>query len=204
MSENLEYDYSSAELNHSHAVLLAPVISEIKRLKPAKIFDLGCGNGSTAIQLSEFTNVVGIDLSESGIRNANRAYPHLDLRVRSVYDDLAADYGTFPVVVSLEVVEHLYDPRKYVRRLFDLIDPGGVAIISTPYHGYIKNLVLAATGKMDNHFTALWDGGHIKFWSIRTLTQLLEEAGFEAPAFKRVGRVPQIAKSMIAVARKPS
>ncbi|MFN3682011.1 MAG: hypothetical protein ACK4VP_08235, partial [Nitrospira sp.] len=77
---------------------------------------------------------------------------------------------------------------------------GGVAIVSTPYHGYWKNLALALSGKMDAHFTALWDHGHIKFWSIRTLRQLLQEAGFSEIRFLRVGRIPPLAKSMIAVA----
>lgn len=76
-------------------------------------------------------------------------------------------------------------------------------MISTPYHGYWKNLALALAGKMDDHFTALWDHGHIKFWSVRTLDALLEEAGFVDVCFERVGRVPALAKSMVAVARKP-
>ncbi len=75
-------------------------------------------------------------------------------------------------------------------------------MISTPYHSYLKNLVLAVTGMMDAHFTVLWDHGHIKFWSMPTLTKLLKEAGFNAVRFERVGRVPILAKSMIAVATR--
>ena len=78
-----------------------------------------------------------------------------------------------------------------------------MAIISTPYHGYWKNLALALSGRMDAHFTALWDHGHIKFWSRRTLGDLLREAGFVDIRFWRVGRVPALAKSMIVMARKP-
>lgn len=80
---------------------------------------------------------------------------------------------------------------------------GGTAIVSTPYHGYWKNLALAVTGRMDAHFTALWDHGHIKFWSIATLGELLREAGFVDIRFERVGRVPPLAKAMIAIAQKP-
>jgi len=58
---------------------------------------------------------------------------------------------------------------------------------------------LALTGKMDKHFTVLWDHGHIKFWSMATLSELLREAGFQQIRFLRVGRVPVLAKSMIAV-----
>lgn len=75
--------------------------------------------------------------------------------------------------------------------------------MSTPYHGYLKNLALALTGKMDRHFTALWDHGHIKFWSIPTLTTLMVDAGSETIRFRRVGRIPALAKSMIAIAQKP-
>lgn len=61
---------------------------------------------------------------------------------------------------------------------------------------------MALAGKMDNHFTALWDNGHIKFWSMKTLSTLLEEAGFTNIRFHRVGRIPALAKSMIATANK--
>jgi 2-polyprenyl-6-hydroxyphenyl methylase/3-demethylubiquinone-9 3-methyltransferase len=84
-----------------------------------------------------------------------------------------------------------------------LLEPGGVAIISTPYHGYLKNLAIALMGEMDRHYTALWDHGHIKFWSTRTLGQLLTEVGFKKIEFIRVGRIPALAKSMIAIAPKP-
>jgi len=57
----------------------------------------------------------------------------------------------------------VYAPRDYAKTLFDLVAPGGIALVSRPYRGYAKNLVMALTGKFDAHFTALWDHGHIKF-----------------------------------------
>ena len=137
-----------------------------------------------------------------GIAQTKAAYPELKLDVGSAYDDHAAQYGRFPVVISLEVVEHIYAPRDYARTLFDLLEPGGTAILSMPYHGYLTNLAMAVTGKMDAHFTALWDHGHIKFWSRITLGKLLVQAGFRAPRYQRVGRIPVLAKSIIAIARK--
>ena len=169
-----------------------------------RIFDLGCGNGSVAQALTLLGHeVVGVDPSEMGIQQARTHYPNLRLELGSAYDDLAAKYGTFPCVISLEVVEHVYSPRLYAATLFSLVEKGGVAIISTPYHGYWKNLVMALFGRMDHHFTVLWDHGHIKFWSFKTLKTLLEEAGFRDIRFKRVGRIPLFAKSMIAIAKKP-
>ena len=164
---------------------------------------MGCGNGSVANALHQRGfEVHGIDYSESGIRVAREHFPHLKLDVGSAYDDLVGKYGKFNYVLSLEAVEHLYFPRLFAKAAYDLLEDGGTAIFSTPYHGYWKNLALALSGKMDAHFTELWDGGHIKFWSINTMTALLEEAGFENMRFFRVGRIPALAKSMIVVAHK--
>lgn len=142
-------------------------------------------------------------MSAEGIKQANLAFPNLRLELGSAYDDLSSKFGSIPVVISLEVVEHVYAPRQFAATLFSLVAPGGIAIISTPYHGYLKNLAMAISGKLDKHFTALWDNGHIKFWSMRTLTVLLKEAGFVDIRFHRVGRIPALAKSMIAVASRP-
>ncbi len=203
------YQWNNAEHSHAHGFLLPAVMDELQALKSKcasnlRLFELGCGNGSMANAISkQGWAVSGVDPSEQGIAQANARYPALNLRQGSAYDDLASMYGRFPVVTSLEVVEHVYAPRHYAATLFSLLEPGGTAIISTPYHGYWKNLAMAITGKLDAHFTALWDHGHIKFWSMKTLTVLLSEAGFTDIRFRRVGRIPPLAKSMIAIARKP-
>jgi 2-polyprenyl-3-methyl-5-hydroxy-6-metoxy-1,4-benzoquinol methylase len=202
-SKHFDYQYNAAGINHSHAYLLPVVDAIINECRPQRVFDLGCGNGSVANHLSNRCEVVGIDASLSAVTIANETYPELRIELNSAYEDLASKYGTFDMVISLEVVEHLYDPRAFARNLYGVLRPGGTAVISTPYHGYLKNVVLALTGKMDDHFSALWDGGHIKFWSIKTLTQILREVGLEELRFYRVGRVPPLARSMIAVARKP-
>tara|TARA_R100000687_G_scaffold17292_1_gene13652 strand:- start:1789 stop:2436 length:648 start_codon:yes stop_codon:yes gene_type:complete len=204
------YRYSDATHSCAHSYLMPAVNAELLNVKErfkgrdARLFDLGCGNGSVAASITKLGwEVTGVDPSSEGISAAGKMYPELLLKEGSAYDDLVSVYGRFPVVVSLEVVEHVYAPREYARTLFDLVEPGGTAIISTPYHGYFKNLALAISGKMDRHFTALWDHGHIKFWSTPTLTALLEEAGFVEIRFARVGRIPPLAKSMIAIAHKP-
>jgi 2-polyprenyl-6-hydroxyphenyl methylase/3-demethylubiquinone-9 3-methyltransferase len=201
------YTYEDPELNASHDYLVPALLEELASLglSPAqtRLFELGCGNGSVAEVLTrQGYQITGVDASAQGIEQAKRRYPHLNLQLGSAYDRLADTYGRFPVVVSLEVVEHLFAPRVFARTLFDLVEPSGTAIVSTPYHGYWKNLALALTGRLDHHFTALWDYGHIKFWSMATLRQLLQEAGFRSITFRRVGRVPALAKSMIAIVTK--
>jgi 2-polyprenyl-6-hydroxyphenyl methylase/3-demethylubiquinone-9 3-methyltransferase len=172
--------------------------------KGERIFEIGCGNGTLAQLLTNLGyDITGIDASHEGIQHAMQNAPKASLHQASVYDDLVEQFGTFQCVISFEVVEHLFEPRQFAKNAFRLLQPGGTAIISTPYHGYFKNLAIALSGKFDKHFTALWDGGHIKFWSVNTLTTLLEEAGFRQISFRYAGRRWPLSMSMIAIAKRP-
>jgi 2-polyprenyl-3-methyl-5-hydroxy-6-metoxy-1,4-benzoquinol methylase len=202
-----EYAYSHGDATYDYSYLWKGLKAILREHHPApcRLFELGCGNGVTAnFLVSLGYEVIGVDSSASGIEWARKTYSNVSFDVGSVYDALTAKHGHFPLVVSLETIEHLTQPRAFASTIFDLLEPGGIGIISTPYHGYMKNLALAITGKLDSHFTALWDGGHIKFFSIRTLSQLLQEGGFEILRFYRVGRIPMLAKSMFCVFKKPA
>jgi 2-polyprenyl-6-hydroxyphenyl methylase/3-demethylubiquinone-9 3-methyltransferase len=171
-----------------------------------RILDVGCGNGAMAGRLaSSGCKVVGVDLSHSGIEIARNTYPNLR------FEELAADEllldklaeKPFDYVISTEVVEHLFDPKSFARGCFSALKPGGWFLCSTPYHGYIKNLAIALTNHFDRHVSPLWDGGHIKFWSRATLTELLQSAGFVEVRFAGAGRMPYIWKSMVMSGQKP-
>jgi 2-polyprenyl-3-methyl-5-hydroxy-6-metoxy-1,4-benzoquinol methylase len=197
----LDYGYETANAPHGADYLL-PTVKRVLADCPtgARLFDLGCGNGFAAHAMAGAGfSVTAVDTSQSGVAIACKAYPECRFEVGSAYADLAAMYGTFDVVLSLEVVEHLYDPRAFARTVRRLLEPKGIAVISTPYHGYLKNLALAVTGKWGAHHSPLWDGGHIKFWSRDSLAALFAEVGLREVAFHRVGRIAPLAKSMIMV-----
>lgn len=199
------YPYRDEEPCCAQAYIL-PVLKAIldrHAPPPRRLLDLGCGNGATARVLAgQGYEVLGIDSSDTGVQIAREACPEARFEAGSAYDDLPALYGTFPLVLSLEVVEHLYSPRQFAETLRRLLEPGGLGVVSTPYHGYLKNLALAVTNRMDFHYSPLWEGGHIKFWSIRTLGELLSGAGFVDLEFHRAGRIPPLAKSIVVSFRR--
>ena len=123
------YHYDHAGLNCSHGYLLPTVLRLLDGLNlPAgqrRLFEVGCGNGSVAHELARRGwDVTGVDPSAEGIAQANQNHPDLKLYSGSAYDDLAAQYGQFPVVLSLEVVEHVYFPRQYAATVFSLLQGG--------------------------------------------------------------------------------
>lgn len=84
------HPYLSDSLTCAHGYPLPAFEEVIDRLKPSRIFDLGCGNGSAANRLSRFAPVTGIDLPQSGVSIARQSFPHLNINVGSVYDDVAS------------------------------------------------------------------------------------------------------------------
>ncbi|MBY0586842.1 class I SAM-dependent methyltransferase [bacterium] len=204
----LESDFSSPLPPHIHKYVWGTVFREIKRYAPTgRILDAGCGNGAFCGELARQSKhqVCGMDLSKTGIEIARRFFPDVSFKLASVNEDIISVFDEpFDAIVSLEVIEHLYDPRGFVESLYQGLRPGGVLILSTPYHGYWKNLALALTNRLDPHFTALWDGGRIKFWSRPTLTKLLTSKGFRILNFAGCGRVPYLWKSMVITAQRPS
>jgi 2-polyprenyl-3-methyl-5-hydroxy-6-metoxy-1,4-benzoquinol methylase len=105
-------------------------------------------------------------------------------------------------VVSTEVIEHLYSPQLLIQYAHRVLAEKCKLIITTPYHGYLKNLALSLLNKWDFHHTALWEGGHIKFWSKNTLKRLLVDNGFRVKKVNGVGRIPYLWKSMVIIAEK--
>jgi len=174
------------------------------------ICDLGCGNGYLAGQLGERGySVLGIDASDTYLDIA-REYNSSDrvtflkgLIDRDLANELSAARGPFDLVVSSDVIEHLYNPLEFLETAHALLRPGGIAVIGTPYHGYLKNVAISLAGKWDVHHSVHWHGGHIKFFSAPSLRKLMLRAGFADPRFHYYGRVPGFWKNMIAVSVKP-
>jgi len=202
-----DYGFVGAQASHMHARFMPHVFALAKVLHPGmRVLDVGCGNGFTCGEfLKSGCFVVGIDLSPQGIEIARHAHPKGRFELLPADDKLLENLREkpFDLVVSTEVVEHLYAPRTYASGCFGALKPGGRFICTTPYHGYLKNLALALAGKWDTHANPLWDGGHIKLWSRRTLGWLLTSAGFENLQFRGVGRLPGLWMTMVMSGDRP-
>ena len=202
MNDFFVYGHSAAR-PPSDQYLLPRLVQLLAAQNPSRrpMFEIGAGNGSTAIYLQNLGySICGVEPSTDGVRIAREI--GANIQPGSAYDNLAGLYGQFRVVYSLEVIEHLYSPRSFVETAFELVEPGGHLIVSTPFHGYWKNLALAIAGRMDSHFTPLWEHGHIKFWSCKTLRLLLTDGGFSDVRFSYAGRLYPFSKSVFAIASR--
>lgn len=199
-----DYRFEAGYEPHTNR-MLKPYVLQYASLAAAKsALDIGCGNGAMARELAGLgIKVTGLDPSESGVAEARQNCPAGRFYNLGIYDSPGAiEESEFDFAVCTEVVEHLYYPRELPRFARAKLRAGGLLVVSTPYHGWAKNVAISLLGKWDSHHTPFWDGGHIKFWSRATLGRLLEEEGFEVIAFHGCGRAPYLWESMILVGRK--
>jgi cyclopropane fatty-acyl-phospholipid synthase-like methyltransferase len=194
-----EFVWESAGLTEAHRWILPAVSRWLDDEKAGKILDLGCGNGGfTKALAAPGRELLGLDASESGIRLARESGAPAEFLQATMDSPLPRDlHGCFDAVISIEVIEHLLLPRDLFRRAREALQPGGHLLVTTPYHGYWKNLALALCNQFDQHWHPLRDYGHVKFFSIPTLRQLFQEEGFAVQKCWRVGRVPMLARSLV-------
>jgi 2-polyprenyl-3-methyl-5-hydroxy-6-metoxy-1,4-benzoquinol methylase len=206
---NLVKDYGWRENSGSPCsadYIDSEILSILNKLRIGRVLDVGSGNGSLCGIMSKGGyEVAGVEYDVGGVEVSRLNYPEIPFYNLGVQDSAKAilkEQKLFDAVVSTEVVEHLFSPHHLPIFAKEVLKPGGHLIVTTPYHGYVKNMALSMFNKWDSHHTALWPGGHIKFWSRATLTKLLEANGFKVIQFSGVGRLPYLWKSMVLVAVK--
>ena len=201
-----DYGWRNGQPPHTCAYLEPCILAILAKADVQRVLDLGSGNGALCAAMgASGLEVVGVEADRGGIEAASINFPGIGFFQGNIDDGPGAmvlGEGPFDAVVSTEVVEHLYSPHRLPAYASAVLEPGGLLVVSTPYHGFLKNLVLSVFDAWDSHLTALWCGGHIKFWSRKTLTKLLNQNGFQVIQFHGVGRLPYLWKSMVVVARK--
>jgi len=204
MADYKDYGFHNDAPTHNMGYQLKELVSLIDKTKNQYILDLGCGNGYLVNYLVEQGyNAYGTDASEKGIEIAKKSHADRFFVQDLSVDTLPVELQTmsFDTIISTEVIEHLYNPEAFINFCKNQLMPGGELIITTPYHGYLKNLTLSILNKWDSHMDPLWLGGHIKLWSKKTMTQALRNAGFEVVNFIGCGRFPYFWKSMMIKAK---
>ncbi|MGZ8409022.1 MAG: bifunctional 2-polyprenyl-6-hydroxyphenol methylase/3-demethylubiquinol 3-O-methyltransferase UbiG [Hyphomicrobium sp.] len=115
-----------------------------------RILDVGCGGGLVTEPMARLgASVTGIDADGNGVRVAEAHAQKSGLKItyrKAVPEDLSGtEEPPFDAVVSMEVVEHVSDPRAFLAVCADLLRPGGILILAT-LNRTLKSLALAKIG----------------------------------------------------------
>lgn len=162
----------------------------------ARVADIGAGEGFFSRRMGEYVAALGrrpedslaaCDLFPAAFRYPGIACDPVALDGRLPYGD-----GTFDLVVSLEVIEHLEDQFLFTRELFRIVRPGGRVIISTPNVLNINSRLRTLHSGLAVLFDPLplsstdpvHTAGHIHPVSYYYLSYMLRRAGFASVSFE--------------------
>jgi 2-polyprenyl-3-methyl-5-hydroxy-6-metoxy-1,4-benzoquinol methylase len=166
-----------------------------------RILDLGCGNGTASKFLAtKGHQVLGVDISRDALQKARELDVPLPTVQAACDGPLPFATSSFDAVYCTEVIEHVLDPETLVQESHRILKPQGQFFLSAPYHGLIKNLLLAGLA-FEKHFDVL--GGHIRFFTVPALEKLLVSNGFKVERVWRLGRFWPIWMDSVLLARKP-
>ena len=97
-----------------------------------RVLEVGCGEGyGTALLASAAATIVGVDYDALTVAHAARRYPQARF-VRANLAALPVATGTVDVVVTLQVIEHVWNHPEFVRECRRVLRPGGRLLVTTP------------------------------------------------------------------------
>ena len=134
------------------------------------VIDCACGSGESSgiFAAAGAKSVIGIDLDEQSIKNAQRKYHSGNLKFLQNHNaDLPVPDASCDVVVSLETIEHILDDYHFVDEISRVLRSNGLLICSTP-NRLITNPRTAITDKPWNQF-------HVREYSYEDFLKLFND-----------------------------
>ena len=143
--------------------------------------DLGCGDGRLSVAL-EADALTLADVSQVALSRAHARLPEARTVALTPDEPLPLGDGEFDLVLCAEMLEHVRDVQLLLSEVRRVLKPGGRLAITTPAHGRRTGLRILARG-FEPEFNPLLP--HLRFFTKKSLTQLLDEMGFGVLSLRR-------------------
>jgi len=146
-----------------------------KPVETMSLLDVGCSSGSS-LQVAldfGFGMVKGIEPAQAPAETA--ISNGFDVTV-GFLEDARYEDSCFDVILLFEVIEHLPEPLPFIKEIRRILKPGGILLLST---GNALSWTAAILGAQWTFFSMQEHGGHISFFSPRSIRKLAELTNFK-------------------------
>ena len=151
----------------NHSLEATKEISEfLSKIKPGKILDIGCGPGWILSSLNNDWKKHGIEISKFASKYASK--------FGKIHCGTVEDYqeSGFDVIIMNHVIEHIPDPILAIKKIYSLLNKGGIFIIGTP------DFDSGAARRYGSNFRLLHDPTHVSLFSSDSMHRFLRDFGF--------------------------
>ena len=181
-----------------------------------RFLDIGCGGGLLSEPMARLGgSVLGADPSEKNIKTASVHAVEQELAIdyRAVTaEDLAAAGERFDVILNMEVIEHVVDPRAFAATCAEMLNPGGLMFVAT-LNRTLKSWALAIVGaeyvlgwlpKGTHQWEKFITPDELRGWLAESgLTVLAEDGVVYHPLANEWRRSRDMAVNYVMLAKKP-
>ena len=162
-----------------------------------RALDLGCGDGRFTAELARIGAApTGVDIAQAAIDRARAAHPDLEFRLAPIDGPLPFDDGSFDVVWTTEVIEHVADTARWLSEVRRMLVPRGRLLLTTPSHGRLR-VALSGVEAFSDPL-----GDHLHLYTRGSLTALLGEFGFDEISVRTAGGPPLLRRLLLAQASR--
>jgi ubiquinone/menaquinone biosynthesis C-methylase UbiE len=158
-----------------------------------RALDLGCGTGEFTEALARAgADAIGVDVAEAALARARARHPELEFHLVPFDGPLPFEDGSFDLVWSSEVIEHVADTGQWLSEVRRVLAPGGRLLVTTPSHGRLR----VAFGGVERFSEPL--GDHLHLYTRASLRTLLREFGFGEITVRAVEGPPLLSRMLLA------
>lgn len=145
-------------------------------LPPARVLELGSAHGGFVALLRQAGyDAIGLDLSPAIVELARKTFD-VPMLTGPIESQATLEPGSFDVIVMMDVIEHLPDPKGTIEHCLKLLKPDGILMLQTPSYPAQSSLDDLRTEK-HQFLLHLSPGEHIHLFSENSLAMLLKRAG---------------------------
>ena len=161
-------------------------IGAIREIVPSgsRVLDVGCGTGWVAKELKDNKGceVIGVEPNES---RAEVARSHgIQVHVGYLEDLRIEEVDRFDIVLFGDVLEHLSDPLSILCDAKRYLRPGGSVVVSVPNVAHWMVRLDLLRGRFNYQECGIMDATHLRWFTEKTLRQLLENAGYRVDEWR--------------------
>lgn len=184
--ENMYKEFTD---KHKHAEVKRAYQRQIEFLdkftpRKGRLLDVGCNHG-TYLYISQQLGweAYGIEISKHWANKAKKLLNNKAKIYIGKFEDYDLPHNYFHVVHLRHLIEHLENPLVFLNRTFEILRPGGVALIETPNSRSLANNALSLIARIKQlprrHFTPVEPPFHLFGYSKKSIRILAKQAGFD-------------------------